>query len=70
VTIFMNVCIVTTVATVWQTSVVKGLQALWDNTAAVAMVMLLREPYNVHVILCNAIQLQPLNKTIPETVAH
>jgi hypothetical protein len=48
--IFMNVCVVITVAVFWCSFAVKGFWALWDNIITVAMVMLLREAYYVHVL--------------------
>jgi hypothetical protein len=46
---FMNVCLVIIVATVWQPFPTKGFWALWDNIITVATVMLLWEAYYVHV---------------------
>jgi hypothetical protein len=46
----MNVCVVIIVAMVWCSFAVKGFWALWDNIITVAMVMLLRDAYYVHVL--------------------
>jgi hypothetical protein len=48
--IFMNVCVVITVAMVWWSFVVKGFWALWDSTITVAMVMLLKVAYYVELL--------------------
>jgi hypothetical protein len=50
-------CVVITVAMIWSSFSVKGFWVLWDNIITVAMVILLREAYYVHVLLHIAAQL-------------
>jgi hypothetical protein len=51
--VFMNLCVVITVAMVWWLSfVLKGFWVLCDNIITVYMVILLKEAFNLYMLLC------------------
>jgi hypothetical protein len=50
--VFMNLCVVTTVAMVWLSFALKGFWVLCDNIITVYMVILLTEAFNLYMLLC------------------
>jgi hypothetical protein len=50
--IFMTVCVVRIVASVWRPYTLKGFRALWDNIITVTIEALLKETVNLCTLVC------------------